>query len=169
MGATQLNEQELRNCIYQGAYTVCWKVDLERKLLVCESIENATFENATELILRFLCLHRARAGFVTSQVLVEQEMRENKICCQKKTEMTELFGVKLSVVSSVTAFDRPSTLMGARKAKKLPQKTSAAYSFANTLNPARFPSLCGTLSTARSPKWLKTKMKPNLPWKSRMK
>ena len=48
MGATQLNEQELRNCIYQGAY-----IDLLEELTLNESFlfanrdRNAALENAT--------------------------------------------------------------------------------------------------------------------------
>ena len=104
MGATQLNEQELRNCIYQGAYT-----DLLEELTLNESFLFANRSKMPhlrmrdrELILRFFTMQRTTpSGFyLPAKSWLNEEMRENKDLLPKEaTEMTELFEktLKLSV------------------------------------------------------------------------
>ena len=104
MGATQLNEQELRNCIYQGAYT-----DLLEELTLNESFLFANRSKMPhlrmrdrELILRFFTMQRTTpSGFyLPAKSWLNEEMRENKDLLPKEAaEMTELFEktLKLSV------------------------------------------------------------------------
>lgn len=82
MGATQLNEQELRNCIYQGAYT-----DLLEALALNESFLIANRSKMPhlrmrdrELILRFFAMLRTTpSGFyLPAKSWLNEEMRENK-------------------------------------------------------------------------------------------
>ena len=82
MGATQLNEQELRNCIYQGTYTDLL-LDLasdEHLLRVYRSKTPHLRMKDRELILRFFAMQRTTPEGMTSPVKawLNEEMRENK-------------------------------------------------------------------------------------------
>lgn len=61
MGATQLNEQELRNCIYQGAYTdLLGRLAANEHLLkVYKSTQPHLRMRDRELILRFFAMLRS--------------------------------------------------------------------------------------------------------------
>ena len=127
MGATQLNEQELRNCIYQGAYT-----DLLEELTLNESFLFANRSKMPhlrmrdrELILRFFTMQRTTpSGFyLPAKSWLNEEMRENKDLLPKEAaEMTELFEktLKLSVdIFGDCAFRPAKYPDGSKKGKKV--------------------------------------------------
>ena len=82
MGATQLNEQELRNCIYQGVYTDLLQ-DLAgdaRLLRVCRAKAPHLRMKDRELVLRFFAMRRTGPSGMTSPIKawLNEEIRENK-------------------------------------------------------------------------------------------
>ena len=82
MGATQLNEQELRNCIYQGVYTDLLQ-DLASDptlLRVCRAKAPHLRMKDRELVLRFFAMRRTGPNGVTSPIKawLNEEIRENK-------------------------------------------------------------------------------------------
>ena len=82
MGATQLNEQELRNCIYQGVYTDLLQ-DLAsdpRLLRVCRAKAPHLRMKDRELVLRFFAMRRTGPNGMTSPIKawLNEEIRENK-------------------------------------------------------------------------------------------
>ena len=76
MGATQLNEQELRNCIYQGMYTDLLEdlVQNEHLLKIYRSKTPHLRMRDRELVLRYFAMLRDRAGGLlhSHQELVER-------------------------------------------------------------------------------------------------
>ena len=82
MGATQLNEQELRNCIYQGVYTDLLQ-DLASDphlLRVCRAKAPHLRMKDRELVLRFFAMRRTGPNGMTSPIKawLNEEIRENK-------------------------------------------------------------------------------------------
>ena len=106
MGATQLNEQELRNCIYQGTYTDLL-LDLasdEHLLRVYRSKTPHLRMKDRELILRFFAMQRTTPEGMTSPVKawLNEEMRENKdMTPQEARELKELFEETIKMVWEV--------------------------------------------------------------------
>jgi hypothetical protein len=106
MGATQLNEQELRNCIYQGTYTDLL-LDLasdEHLLRVYRSKTPHLRMKDRELILRFFAMQRTTPEGMTSPVKawLNEEMRENKdMTPQEAGELKELFEETIKMVWEV--------------------------------------------------------------------
>ena len=106
MGATQLNEQELRNCIYQGVYTdlLCDLAEDEHLLSVCRSKQPHLRMKDRELILRFFAMQRTNPAGMTSPIKawLNEEIRENKdMTPQEAGEMRELFAETIRLVWEV--------------------------------------------------------------------
>merc|ERR1712216_24023 len=82
MGATQLNEQELRNCIYQGVYTdLLQDLSNDQTLLrVCRAKAPHLRMKDRELVLRFFAMRRTGPNGMTSPIKawLNEEIRENK-------------------------------------------------------------------------------------------
>ena len=82
MGATQLNEQELRNCIYQGMYTDLLEdlVNDEHLLKIYRSKTPHLRMRDRELVLRFFAMLRTtpEGFFIPIKSWLNEEMRENK-------------------------------------------------------------------------------------------
>lgn len=82
MGATQLNEQELRNCIYQGVYTdLLADLAMDETLLkVCRAKAPHLRMKDRELVLRFFAMRRTGPHQMTSPIKawLNEEIRENK-------------------------------------------------------------------------------------------
>ena len=106
MGATQLNEQELRNCIYQGVYTdlLCDLAGNEHLLGVCRSKQPHLRMKDRELILRFFAMQRTNPAGMTSPIKawLNEEIRENKdMTPQEADEMREVFQETIRLVWEV--------------------------------------------------------------------
>lgn len=106
MGATQLNEQELRNCIYQGLYTdlLCELSADEHLLGIYRSKQPHLRMKDRELILRFFAMQRTTpAGFKSPiKSWLNEEIRENKdMTPQEAAEMGELFRETIRLVWEV--------------------------------------------------------------------
>ena len=106
MGATQLNEQELRNCIYQGLYTdlLCELSTNEHLLNVYRSKQPHLRMKDRELILRFFAMQRTTPAGFTSPIKawLNEEIRENKdMTPQEAGEMAELFAETIGLVWEV--------------------------------------------------------------------
>ena len=82
MGATQLNEQELRNCIYQGMYTDLLEelVKNENLLKIYRSKTPHLRMRDRELVLRYFAMMRTapEGFFIPIKSWLNEEMRENK-------------------------------------------------------------------------------------------
>lgn len=106
MGATQLNEQELRNCIYQGLYTdlLCELSADEHLLSVYRSKQPHLRMKDRELILRFFAMQRTTpAGFASPiKSWLNEEIRENKdMTPQESAEMSAAFATTIRLVWEV--------------------------------------------------------------------
>jgi hypothetical protein len=96
MGATQLNEQELRNCIYQGLYTdlLCELAEDEHLLSCYRSNQPHLRMKDRELILRFFAMQRTTPSGFSSPIKswLNEEIRENKdMTPQEAKEMAATF------------------------------------------------------------------------------
>jgi hypothetical protein len=120
MGATQLNEQELRNCIYQGLYTdlLCELSANEHLLSVYRSKQPHLRMKDRELILRFFAMQRTTPAGFSSPIKswLNEEIRENKdMTPQESAEMGAMFAAgarhnrPLYEVLSKAAFVPPAT------------------------------------------------------------
>ena len=82
MGATQLNEQELRNCIYQGVYSdmLADVVTDEVLLKVFRAKAPHLRMKDREMVLRFFAMRRTGPNGMTSPIKawLNEEIRENK-------------------------------------------------------------------------------------------
>lgn len=106
MGATQLNEQELRNCIYQGLYTdlLCELSADEHLLSVYRSKQPHLRMKDRELILRFFAMQRTTPAGFTSPIKswLNEEIRENKdMTPQESAEMSATFATTIRLVWEV--------------------------------------------------------------------
>eukprot|EP00227_Mantoniella_beaufortii_P009054 CAMPEP_0197583730 /NCGR_PEP_ID=MMETSP1326-20131121/6541_1 /TAXON_ID=1155430 /ORGANISM="Genus nov. species nov., Strain RCC2288" /LENGTH=500 /DNA_ID=CAMNT_0043147987 /DNA_START=81 /DNA_END=1583 /DNA_ORIENTATION=- len=106
MGATQLNEQELRNCIYQGVYTdlLCELSNNEHLLSIYRSKQPHLRMRDRELILRFFAMQRTTPAGFTSPIKswLNEEIRENKdMTLQEAAEMKASFGNTIRLVWEV--------------------------------------------------------------------
>ena len=106
MGATQLNEQELRNCIYQGLYTdmLCDLASDEHLLSVYRSKQPHLRMKDRELILRFFAMQRTKPQGMTSPIKawLNEEIRENKdMTPQEANAMAEMFAETIGLVWEV--------------------------------------------------------------------
>jgi len=106
MGSTQLNEQELRNCIYQGSYTMLLG-DLahsEHLLQILGQEEPHMRMKDRELILRFFAMQRTTpyAFSIPVKSWLNTEMRENKHMPPESAEsMRERFEIALQLAWDV--------------------------------------------------------------------
>jgi len=96
MGSTQLNEQELRNCIYQGVYTELLAELAQNKhmMLILKSDAPHMRMKDRELILRFFAMSRSTPYHFVSPVKswLNAEIREQKHCSRETIdEMREMF------------------------------------------------------------------------------
>ena len=105
MGATQLNEQELRNCIYQGVYTdlLCDLAGNEHLLGVCRSKQpHLRMKIASSSSDFSPCSAQPRGDDVADQSLAQREIRENKdMTPQEADEMREVFQETIRLVWEV--------------------------------------------------------------------
>ena len=107
MGATQLNEQELRNCIYQGVYTdllatSCRERTLARRVSIQATAPPHERSRAHPPIFRHAA-HKPRGDDVWyAQSLCNEEIRENKdMTPQEADEMREVFQETIRLVWEV--------------------------------------------------------------------
>ena len=96
MGATQLNEQELRNCIYQGSYTeLLATLSRNGHLLQIYRAQGPHLRmRDRELLLRFFAMLRSGPGGFTSPVKawLNGEIRKHReLSAQEAQRMTESF------------------------------------------------------------------------------
>jgi len=122
MGATQLNEQELRNCIYQGMYTDLLEdlVGNEYLLKIYRSKTPHLRMRDRELVLRFFAMLRTtpEGFFIPIKSWLNEEMRENKDMTPKDAgEMHAQFSRAIKLAYDIfgdCAF-RPTSSNGAGK------------------------------------------------------
>ena len=122
MGATQLNEQELRNCIYQGMYTDLLEdlVQNEHLLKIYKSKTPHLRMRDRELVLRYFAMLRTtpEGFFIPIKTWLNDEMRENKdMTPQDAGEMHESFTRTIKLAYNIfgdCAF-RPTSTVGKGK------------------------------------------------------
>ena len=124
MGATQLNEQELRNCIYQGMYTDLLEdlVQNEHLLKIYKSKTPHLRMRDRELVLRYFAMLRTtpEGFFIPIKTWLNDEMRENKdMTPQDAAELHESFTrtIKLAYEIFGDCAFRPTSTVG--KGKKV--------------------------------------------------
>ena len=122
MGATQLNEQELRNCIYQGMYTDLLEdlVQNEYLLKIYRSKTPHLRMRDRELVLRYFAMLRTapEGFFIPIKSWLNEEMRENKdMTPQDAGEMHAFFERTIKLAYDIfgdCAF-RPTSTVGKGK------------------------------------------------------
>ena len=155
MGATQLNEQELRNCIYQGVYTdlLCDLAGNEHLLGVCRSKQPHLRMKDRELILRFFAMQRTNPAGMTSPIKawLNEEIRENKdMTPQEADEMREVFQETIRLVWEVFGDCAFRPVKKSVERRRRPSRISRA-SFTGTISKTeRLTSRCGTRSCTPS-------------------
>ena len=167
MGATQLNEQELRNCIYQGMYTDLLEdlVQNEHLLKIYRSKTPHLRMRDRELVLRYFTMLRTTPDgfFIPIKSWLNEEMRENKdMTPQDAGEMHESFTrtVKLAYEIFGDSAFRPTSAVG--KGKKVTEEDVngmffSEYFTSGEVNVALWDTLMYSLSRVDTEKALANK------------